>query len=84
MENINIDRQQVQSSNIKSIGYDAENKVLEVEFLPRQAGNTETNVARYNTVPANVWDEFRTAASIGKYYHNNIKGRFPVVRPVNN
>lgn len=83
MEDLNIESHQVTSSSLKSIGYDASKQVLEVEFLPRQQGNTQTNTVRYNTVPQSVWDEFRTADSVGSYYHNKIKGKYPNVKPVN-
>lgn len=42
-------RQSVESSNLASIGYDAENEILEVEF--KHGG-----VYQYFDVPENVYD----------------------------
>ena len=62
-----MDRQQVSSSNIRSIGW--EDDVLEVEFL------TGT-VYQYTEVPHDVYEEFVTATSVGKFFHVNIKGMY--------
>ena len=64
-----MERQAVQSSNVASVGYDAESKVLEVEF---KGGG----VYRYQGVPAETWVGLVGAPSVGKYLGAHIKGVF--------
>lgn len=59
-------RQLVESSNLASIGYDAENESLEVEF--KNGG-----IYQYFDVPENVYDELMSASSHGQYFDRNIK-----------
>ena len=62
-----MNRQSVTSSNIASIGYDANSQTLEVEFL-------NGGVYQYFGVPRHVNDELMRADSHGKYLNQNIKG----------
>ena len=55
-----MDRTPVVSSNIKSIGYDSNSKILEVEF-------TNMSVYRYYEVPEDVYEELMAAESKGSY-----------------
>lgn len=66
---IRIIRRPVVSSAFRSVGYDAANRVLEVEFL-RGA------VYRYYNVPPSVYEDFINAPSLGRYYNWYIKGRY--------
>jgi uncharacterized FAD-dependent dehydrogenase len=59
-------RQQVESSNLASIGYDAENEILEIQF-------NHGGVYQYLDVPENVFEELISAGSHGKYFVANIK-----------
>ena len=59
-------RQSVTSSNLASVGYDAANEILEVEF--KHGG-----VYQYFGVPENVYDELMNADSHGQYFDRNIK-----------
>jgi len=59
-------RQQVESSNLASIGYDAENEILEVQF-------NHGGVYQYFDVPENVYEELMNASSHGQYFDRNIK-----------
>ena len=63
-----VTRQGVSSSNIKSIGYDVDNKVLEIEF------NWGNALYHYFGVPAEVHAELMAAESHGKYLAKYIKG----------
>lgn len=63
-----MEREYVESSMITSIGY--ENSVLEIEF------KSNGQVWQYFDVPEYVFHEMRTADSIGKYFHSNIKGHY--------
>lgn len=62
-----MQRQQVSSSNIASIGYDAASHVLEVEFH-------NGSVYQYYDVPPAVYEALMSAASHGTFLNANIKG----------
>jgi len=62
-----MDRTPTTSSLIKSIGYDAANRTLEVEFV-------KGGVYQYSDVPPAAYDELMAAQSIGKHYGENIRG----------
>lgn len=64
-----MNRVQVSSSNIASIGYDHDGQVLEVEFL-------NGAVYQYYSVPEYVFDELMSASSHGSYLSKNIKGTY--------
>ena len=66
-------RTQVQSSNIRSVGYDPGSTTLEVEF---HGGG----VYKYSGVPETVYQAFMRAASKGSYFHAHIRDRYPVRR----
>jgi hypothetical protein len=63
-------RQLVRSSALQSVGYDPENKVLELEF--RDNGG----VWQYFKLPARVYNNFIHAPSLGNYFVTKIKGRY--------
>ncbi|MGI5938045.1 KTSC domain-containing protein, partial [Methanoculleus thermophilus] len=56
-----MQRQAVESTNIKSVGYDPEDEVLEVEF---HSGG----VYHYVGVPAEVYEGLLNARSKGRYF----------------
>jgi hypothetical protein len=64
-----IKRQPVNSSDIASIGYDAVGETLEIEFKA-------TGVYRYFSVPKAVAEEFQRTPSPGKFFLQNIKGKY--------
>jgi len=59
-------RHPVESSNLKSVGYDSERRVLEVEFV----GGA---VYQYDGVPPTVYAQLMSAASHGSYFSANIR-----------
>ena len=61
-----MERQSVESSNLASVGYDAKNEILEVEF-------NHGGVYQYFDVPENVYEELMSASSHGQYFDRNIK-----------
>lgn len=61
--------QQVTSSNIAAIAYDAEKKVLGVQFH-------KSGIYHYEGVPSDVHTAMLEAASVGKFFHANVKDRF--------
>ena len=62
-------RQSVESSNLASIGYDAENEILEVQF--KHGG-----IYQYFDVPENVYEELMNASSHGVYFSANIRNDY--------
>lgn len=63
-------RHHVQSSALESIGYDPENKILELEF--RDSGG----VWQYFKLPISVYKKFIKAESLGNYFVTRIKGKY--------
>jgi hypothetical protein len=61
-----MDRVKVSSSNLASVGYDAVNKVLEIEF---QNGS----IYQYFDVPNNIYGGLMSATSHGRYFDAYIK-----------
>lgn len=61
-----MNRTPVRSSNLGSVGYDANQRTLEIEF--KSGGLYE-----YYDVPIEVHDELMNAESHGKYFNENIK-----------
>ena len=62
-------RQVVDSSSLRSIGYDRATQTLEVEF--RSGG-----IYRYMAVPAQLWLAFRDADSKGQFFQDHVRDRF--------
>jgi hypothetical protein len=62
-------RRRVSSSVIAAIGYDAERRLLDVEF---RSGA----VYRYFKVPAHTFEAFCAAPSIGEYFNAHIKDAY--------
>jgi KTSC domain len=56
----------VQSSNLRSVGYDPSSEILEIEFL-------HGGVYQYHDVPASVHEELMAASSHGSYFDEYIK-----------
>lgn len=67
--NDKMERQNVSSSNISSIGYDDVQQILEVEF---HGGR----VYHYYDVPMYVYEELMDASSHGTYLSANVKGNY--------
>ena len=59
----------VTSSNLHSVGYDPATKDMHVRF---HSGNTAT----YRNVPPETHQAFVSAPSVGKHFHQHIKGRY--------
>jgi lysyl-tRNA synthetase class 2 len=55
---------------LASAGYDAERRILELEF-------TSGDVYQYWIVPARVWEELLDAESAGNYFSSHIRDRYP-------
>jgi len=68
-----MDRVFVSSSNLRSIGYDADSSILEIEF-------NSGGVYQYQGVPQIEYDALLNAGSKGSYFNANIKNVFPCVK----
>jgi len=64
-----MERTPVNSSNLRSIGYELETSTLEVEF------NTGS-VYQYHGVPREAFDSLMQAGSKGAYFNANIKNSY--------
>ena len=64
-----IASQSVRSTMAKSLGYDEDRKLLQVEF---QSGV----VYQYQDVDEETWDAFQSSKSPGKFFNRKIKGRY--------
>lgn len=64
-----MERTAVSSSNIGTIGYEAETQTLEVEFL-------NGSIYQYAGVSVEEYEAMMNADSKGKYLNANIKGRY--------
>lgn len=63
-----MEREYVQSSNIRSVGYDPNTSTLEVEF-------NSGAIWQYYDVLEGTYYEMKSASSIGKFFNANIKGQ---------
>jgi len=68
-----MERQTVKSSNIKTVGYDLQTKILEVEF-------TGGGLYQYKNVERSTYDSMILSESIGKFFNANIKVNHEVVK----
>ncbi|WP_186257376.1 KTSC domain-containing protein [Burkholderia gladioli] len=76
-----VDMKPVESSQVHSIGYDAESETLAVRFKDRRTG-APTSLYHYSKFTQANFDALRTADSIGSHLHQHVKPhprRFPYV-----
>ena len=64
-----IERVPVDSSNLKSVGFDEKSHVLEIQFH-------HGGIYRYHDVPAETHAALMKAESKGKYFQTNIRNKF--------
>ncbi len=63
----------VLSSEIEWIGYEQKRQMLQVEFI---AGG----IYQYDRVPENLYQDFLSAPSHGRFFDEKIKGQYPYRR----
>jgi hypothetical protein len=68
-----VRRQPVESSSLQSVGYDATNQVLEVQFRTGR-------VYRYLGVPPDVYTALMQASSLGAFFNARIRDHYPFER----
>ena len=66
-------RDAVESTTLKSMGYEGESQILEIEF---QSGA----VYQYLDVPEAVYEGLRRAGSKGRYFNDEIRDDYAFVR----
>ena len=64
-----MNRTPVQSSNIRSVGYDSGSQTMQVEF-------SSGGVYDYSGVPADVHAKMISAKSIGGAFASEVRGKF--------
>ena len=64
-----MEREYVESSMIKSFGFDNSSSTLEVEF-------NSGVIWQYFDVAESTYYEMKSAGSCGKFFHANIKGQY--------
>jgi hypothetical protein len=72
-EVLQMQRQHVTSTDIRSIGYDLYNAILEIEF-------NSGGIYRYTGVPSSTHNSLMSASSHGKFFHAFIKESYPTTR----
>jgi len=68
-----MQREPAKSSNVKSVGYDPDRMLLEVEF---RSGA----VYQYQGVPASVWMEWKKMGFKGGWFTTNIRENYAFER----
>jgi len=69
-----MERKEVTSTSIKSVGYDRKTQTLEVEFRPKG------RLYQYSDVTEEEFTRLMNAASKGKYFNQYIKDFYPTKR----
>ncbi len=68
-----MERKKISASNIRSVGYDARNRMLEVEF-------SNGGIYQYSGVSEEVHRRFMNSPSPGSYFPDIIEEDFPAKR----
>lgn len=66
-------REPVKSSNLKSVGYDKDKKLLEIEFHTGA-------VYQYQNVLEPIYKQLVRAPSLGTYFHKTIRDQYKYIR----
>ena len=64
-----MERKNIESTMIRSIGFDSENSILEIEF-------NSGAIWQYFDFPESEWYEFENAESQGKYFNREILNQY--------
>jgi len=62
-----MDREQVSSSLLESVGYDPDDQILEVELQ-------DGKIYQYRDVPEQTYQRLMEANSHGRYFNNHVRG----------
>ncbi|WP_369123342.1 KTSC domain-containing protein [Methanococcoides alaskense] len=69
MEEIFLERKSVKSSKVKSIGYDEDTCILEVEF-------NNSSIYHYHGVPLKLYNRLMNDSSKGRFMKNKIRYKY--------
>lgn len=70
---MNITMQDVESSNIRQVGYNRKAKQMRIQF-------TNGGLFQYKEVPNEVFDEMMASKSVGSYFSKNIRNIYSCVK----
>lgn len=71
----------VKSDQVFAVGYDSEQRLLEVQFISRAGGQRNPgSVYRYRGVAPDVHAALMTAQSIGKHFGAHVKDKYPTTK----
>ena len=68
-----MERKSVNSSTIRSVGYEPNSQTLEIEF-------TSGSIYQYSRVSPEIYRKLMAAPTIGSYFKNNIEDEFTTKR----
>jgi hypothetical protein len=68
-----MDRKKVNSSAIRSVGYDERNRLLEMEF-------SDGRIVQYSGVSAEIHRRLMSAPSLVSYFRDNVEESFTAKR----
>jgi KTSC domain-containing protein len=68
-----MDRKRINASNIRGVGYDPGNQLLEIEF-------TNGSIVQYTGVSPEVHHRFMNSPSPGSFFQDQIDENFPSKR----
>jgi hypothetical protein len=68
-----VERKRLNASTIRSAGYDARNRVLEIEF-------TNGSIVQYSGVADEIYRRLMNSPSAGSYFHDNIEENYTAKR----
>jgi hypothetical protein len=66
-------RKAADSTTMRSVGYQAQRRILEIEF-------DSGAVYQYLGVPARIYEELLTSESKGRYFNSEIRDVYPYVQ----
>jgi len=69
-----MQRQQVKSSALQSVGYNSKTNTLELEF------KENSGVWKYFNVKPNMYKKFISSPSLGNFFVTKIKGKYPELK----
>ncbi|MFC7010063.1 KTSC domain-containing protein [Halalkalicoccus salilacus] len=68
-----MNRTPVSSSNLSSVGYNKNSRILEIEF-------NDGRVYQYSNVPTSIYEGLMAASSHGKYFHRHIRDVYQYIQ----
>ena len=68
-----MERKRLNASNLRSAGYDARSRVLEIEF-------GSGGISQYSGVSEEIYRRLMNAPSPGSYFHDEIEENFTAMR----